>query len=239
MDHHSWLQLGYPCWLQECYLEHRGGDTSVCTGIVDRKCDPVAICQLAVDNVKGLDVFRDQLDVGSPKLKGPKTNRCPWHTSKIIQNLRFYGLLAWKTHWLSSIEQASDVTMIWVNMVTWCHVSWIFQGFTKVRFNMTPRFFSGDDVPWFSHTIWPFLEEHEDLGGVTPMKFHKMFYSSFILKGGESPVSAQHLRWGRLYRRRLSVHSISRFLGREGNVLGFPARLFHNSVVKKCRLSFL
>ena len=41
--------------LQECYVEHRGGDTSVCTGIVDRKCDPVAICQLAVDNVKGLD----------------------------------------------------------------------------------------------------------------------------------------------------------------------------------------
>lgn len=40
--------------MQECYLEHRGGDTSVCTGIVDRKCDPVAICQLAVDNVKGL-----------------------------------------------------------------------------------------------------------------------------------------------------------------------------------------
>lgn len=40
--------------MQECYVEHRGGDTSVCTGIVDRKCDPVAICERAVDNVKGL-----------------------------------------------------------------------------------------------------------------------------------------------------------------------------------------
>ena len=34
-------------------MEHRGGETSVCTGIADRKCDPVAICQKAVDNVKG------------------------------------------------------------------------------------------------------------------------------------------------------------------------------------------
>ena len=34
-------------------MEHRGCETSVCTGIVDRKCDPVAICQKAVDNVKG------------------------------------------------------------------------------------------------------------------------------------------------------------------------------------------
>eukprot|EP00434_Breviolum_minutum_P024337 symbB.v1.2.021492.t1/scaffold1806.1/size131321/7 len=40
--------------MQECFVEHRGGETSVCTGIVDRKCDPVAICQKAVDNVKGL-----------------------------------------------------------------------------------------------------------------------------------------------------------------------------------------
>eukprot|EP00439_Symbiodinium_sp_Y106_P016350 s5048_g2.t1 len=40
--------------MQECYVAHEGGDTSVCTGIVDRKCDPVAICQKAVDHVKGL-----------------------------------------------------------------------------------------------------------------------------------------------------------------------------------------
>ncbi len=45
----------FPQWLdsQECFVEHRGCETSVCTGIVDRKCDPVAICQKAVDNVKG------------------------------------------------------------------------------------------------------------------------------------------------------------------------------------------
>lgn len=53
-------------------MEHRGGDTSVCTGIVDRKCDPVAICERAVDNVKGgggtgtgrVRTWRDRWDRG-------------------------------------------------------------------------------------------------------------------------------------------------------------------------------
>ncbi|CAJ1455010.1 unnamed protein product, partial [Effrenium voratum] len=48
----------------ECYTEHAGGDTSVCTGIVDKKCDPVAICQKAVDNVSGGKSDDDMFDYG-------------------------------------------------------------------------------------------------------------------------------------------------------------------------------
>ena len=53
-------------------MQHRDGDTSVCTGIVDRRCDPVAICQEAVENVRGLRCDNDLGEYGSVALESSR-----------------------------------------------------------------------------------------------------------------------------------------------------------------------
>ena len=147
----SWIRSSGPRdglsspWLQECYLEHRGGDTSVCTGIVDRKCDPVAICQLAIDNVKGLD-GTTRTGSWSPRGQGATgAQNLQNHPQAVIVHER---QPAWA---LSRPQMWRWFGWVWRLGAMMCNVCWIVQGlpgFTEWRFKMTPRFVSGDGVPW-------------------------------------------------------------------------------------------
>ena len=74
----------------------------MCTGIVDKKCDPVAICQKAVDNVSGA--------AGSGALRSPAVDVDLWSPDIEKVNLLLSGPLSQSGYWggHSNERQASN-----------------------------------------------------------------------------------------------------------------------------------
>ena len=116
---------------QECFVEHRGGETSVCTGIVDRKCDPVAICQKAVDNVKG----RGGATLWN--LKG-----IWWGTWKkeIIYKIHIHtkGIYRYDYNYMS-------ISRDWHKELHWLYIYWHFMGSVSVQ-SSNPGLRCDDDL---------------------------------------------------------------------------------------------